>query len=675
MGVLITESSVVTSGTTTTDALGAFFTVSGTSNPTYLVVDALDRDEYTVAGNGDTGAFTGNGNTLDLSAIGGDGRGAGIVFTWQAATHQYVNATYGTFSALDFTSSDCYDDVTSVSVFTTTSAPLAQADANNAYALIQADPTGYVGSVTFANDPNAGGTAPAQATPDGVAAAAMHFVGDAWNENGCWVLASTIAAEAGAGLPVHSTDIDIPGRANGEWVVVYDGPAGAGGNWQNMVTTGDIVAFQTASGGGHITTCVSGSGGTAMLVDNITYENQNGTIANTAHDGSANDILVSPPHPASQEWQGVSGRDVVISALDPPVISDKATSAKVSVGGTLALGTLFSGTDPTGKPITEYQIYNSASSDTILLSGKAQAGATATRPVTATSLSTLSLLAGTAAATDTLEIRAFNGTYWGDWQSLNVNVVVPPPVLSSATPAQSWTQGSKVNFILPATSFKDPAGGALTYGATGTAGASLPPWLSFNPATRAFTGTVPAGLESFSIVVTATDTVGLSTSETFAVKVPAAAPVVSAATPAQSWAEGGALRYALPSGTFTDPQGENLTYKASLSTGAALPSWLKFNASTAIFAGTAPASASTLQIKVTATDSGGLSVFEIFSATIAKGGGQLISLGDWQPESPVKAETDAAPAGGVASHGGAELPVIAVGPAHHIGFLLGHGTV
>jgi len=675
MGVLDTISSVVTSGTTTSDALGQLFTVSGTSNPAYLVVDALDRDEYTVAGNGDTGAFSGNGNTLDLSPIGADGRGAGIVFTWQAATHQYVNATYGAFNALDFTSSECANDVTSVSVFTTTSASLAQADANNAYALIEADPTGYVGSVTFANDPKYAGTVPAAATPDAVAAAAMNFVGDAWNEDGCWVLASTIAAEAGAGLPVQSTDIDIPGRANGEWVVVYNGPAGASGNWQNMVTTGDVIAFQTAGGGGHITTCVSGSGSTAMLVDNITYENQNGSIANAAHDGSSSDILVSAPHAASQEWQGVSSRNVVIYALDTPVVADKTSSAKVNVGGTLALGTLFSATDPAGKPVTQYQIYNVAGSDTILLNGKPQSVVSASSPVTAASLTSLSLLAGSAAITDTLEIRAFNGTYWGDWQSLSVNVVVPPPVLSSATPAQNWAQGSKVNFVLPATLFKDPAGGALTYSAGGTAGASLPSWLSFNAVTRAFTGIVPAGLENFSIVVTATDTVGLSTSETFAVKVPAAAPFVSAAIPAQSWAEGGAVSFAVPGGTFTDPQSENLTYKATLSTGGALPGWLKFNASTATFIGTAPATPSTLQIKVTATDSSGLSVYETFSATIAKGSSQLISLGDWQPQSSAKAETSVVPGSGTAVHGGAELPVIAVGPAHHFGLLLGHGTV
>ena len=97
--------------------------------------------------------------------------------------------------------------------------------------------------------------------------------------DGCWVLASTIAADAGTSLPVQSTLIGQPGQANGEWIVAFNGPAGQSGNWQSMVTAGEIVVIGTPGGGGHITTCVSGSGSTAMLVDNITYENGAGQIS------------------------------------------------------------------------------------------------------------------------------------------------------------------------------------------------------------------------------------------------------------------------------------------------------------------------------------------------------------------------------------------------------------
>ena len=109
-------------------------------------------------------------------------------------------------------------------------------------------------------------TVPSQATPDSIASVANSFVGQAWNMDGCWVLTSTIAAEAGTSLPVQSTLIGLPGQSNGEWIVAFNGPTGQSGNWQSMVTAGEIVVIGTPGGGGHITTCVAGTGSSAMLV-------------------------------------------------------------------------------------------------------------------------------------------------------------------------------------------------------------------------------------------------------------------------------------------------------------------------------------------------------------------------------------------------------------------------
>jgi hypothetical protein len=136
-------------------------------------------------------------------------------------------------------------------------------------------------------------------------------------------------------------------------------------------------------------------------------------------------------------------------------------------------------------------------------------------------------------------------------------------------------------------------------------------------------------MESFGVVVTATDSGGLSSSETFTVTVPAAAPVVSDKTGAQSFAEGSPVSLSLPGDSFTDPQGEALTYKATLSSGAALPSWLSFSASAMSFSGTAPATAQTLQVKITATDTSGLSASEIIAMTITKAAAGLMVAGDW----------------------------------------------
>ena len=92
----------------------------------------------------------------------------------------------------------------------------------------------------------------------------------------------------------------------------------------------------------------------------------------------------------------------------------------------------------------------------------------------------------------------------------------------------------------------------------------------------------------------------------------ASAPVLTAQTAAQTWKHGQTISFTLASNTFTDPQNSKLTYSAKLSTGAALPSWLTFNAATGTFTGTVANDASGLSIMVTATDTANLSASETF---------------------------------------------------------------
>jgi hypothetical protein len=192
------------------------------------------------------------------------------------------------------------------------------------------------------------------------------------------------------------------------------------------------------------------------------------------------------------------------------------------------------------------------------------------------------------------------------------------PVVSAQTAAQTWKLGQVVNFALAANTFTDPQGSKLTYSATLSNGGALPSWLSFNASTETFTGTVPVGTAGLSIKVSATDTYGLSTSETFAVATPApSAPVVTAQTAAQTWTVGQTVNFAVAANTFADPQGEPLTYSASQSNGTALPAWLKFNATTDTFTGTAPTAATSLTLEVTATNAGSVSTSEAFGVTVA----------------------------------------------------------
>ena len=391
------------------------------SNVTYLVVNGYDRNEYTVNASGTTGSFTGNGHTLSFSALGGDARGAGIVFALSASTGRYSNSTYGYLDQLTYTASTSVGDVTHISLFSTNTASTAYTYASNAISLAQHDASGYLGTLTVASPTGFTGASPAQATPFSIAAVAQTFVGSACNRDGCWTLTSTISAEAGASLPVQSA-VNMAGAANGEWMVAYNGPAGSTGDWASTVRTGDMVGFITAAGTGHITTIVSGNGSTAMVVDNATLVDAQGNIRNSANDGSAKDIVIQAAHAASQEWAGVSASSVVIFRLDTPVVATLQATLNVAAGGTANLANFFAATDPAGKPITSYQAYSATSSDWFTVNGNAAVAASAATAVTASSLSQIDFDRGASDVADDVIVRAYNGSFWGDWTKITASI-------------------------------------------------------------------------------------------------------------------------------------------------------------------------------------------------------------------------------------------------------------
>ena len=481
-------------------SLSSLFSVTPSGgNPAFLIVSGLDRNEYSASATGSTGTLSGNGHSTGFSSIGGDSLGAGIVFTYNATTGQYVNATFGNLANVVLTTSQDTDRNEAISLFATNNASMLTQYANNPYALAQF--TTLVGTVSVVTQPHFSGPTPLLATPGSIASTAMTFVGQTWNNDGCWVLASNISAEAGASLPLTSTSLGIAGKANGEWIVAYNGPAGQTGAWQSMVKAGEMVVFETSATSGHITTVVSGLGASAMLVDNITYVNANGTYANSAHDGSASDIVIAAPHLASQEFSQAVAGSVVIYELDTPIVTaSSASPASVTLGQSLALSSLFTTNDPGARTVTEYQLYDTgtlgAAQNSFLVNGIAQIAHSAATAITeaASALANTVLKAASAVGIDTVEVRAFNGSYWGDWQALTVSLIAPPPVVTVAlqTASQTWKQGSTVSFALPTNTFTDSQRLALTFTATQANGSALPSWLHFNAATVTFSGTIPA---------------------------------------------------------------------------------------------------------------------------------------------------------------------------------------
>ena len=99
---------------------------------------------------------------------------------------------------------------------------------------------------------------------------------------------------------------------------------------------------------------------------------------------------------------------------------------------------------------------------------------------------------------------------------------------------------------------------------------------------------------------------------------PGSAPTVGNAISDQTATAGTAFSYTFPDNTFSDADGDTLTYTATRSDNSALPSWLSFTPGTRTFSGT-PQSANvgTLSVKVTADDGTGGTVSDTFDIAVS----------------------------------------------------------
>ena len=107
-----------------------------------------------------------------------------------------------------------------------------------------------------------------------------------------------------------------------------------------------------------------------------------------------------------------------------------------------------------------------------------------------------------------------------------------PPVVANAIPDQTATAGTAFRYAFPDTTFTDAdSGDTLIYKATKGDGATLPSWLTFDPGTRAFSGTpTAADVGRVSVKVTATDTSSATASGDFDIVVSAATTTTPPAT-------------------------------------------------------------------------------------------------------------------------------------------------
>ncbi|MBC7377662.1 MAG: putative Ig domain-containing protein, partial [Burkholderiaceae bacterium] len=215
-----------------------------------------------------------------------------------------------------------------------------------------------------------------------------------------------------------------------------------------------------------------------------------------------------------------------------------------------------------------------------------------------------------------------DGTVWD--QAMLESVVARQaanhaPVVSANLPNLQGRVDGVLGYAVPAGTITDAdPWDSITYSVRGHDGSALPAWLEFDPQTLRLSGTPVSGSEGFSLLtVWGTDSYGYAVGADLLMYVGQAnrAPTLVSAVPDQLADRRDDFRFTLTPGTFTDPDGEELTYSATLANGDALPAWLSFDPLTQTFSGKPP-EAGGLSVQVTAREAQGLSTTEIFDITV-----------------------------------------------------------
>ncbi|MBF0156389.1 MAG: putative Ig domain-containing protein [Magnetococcales bacterium] len=229
--------------------------------------------------------------------------------------------------------------------------------------------------------------------------------------------------------------------------------------------------------------------------------------------------------------------------------------------------------------------------------------------------------------------------------TFTLSLINSAPVVAVPIGDRTFSHAEKISFKLPDGMFTDAdvtgkagtyvvtangtlapsaKGDLLTYTVAMADGSPIPAWLTFNATTRTFSGN-PLGVSGdFEIVVTATDKLGASASDTFRLSVTSNGPVLARAIEDRTISHAGSLKFQIPANTFTDAdKGDALTYTFGMEDGSATPSWLKFNASTRTFTGKPVGAVGDYRIVVTATDKSMTSVSGAFTLSVTNNGPAL----------------------------------------------------
>ncbi len=242
-------------------------------------------------------------------------------------------------------------------------------------------------------------------------------------------------------------------------------------------------------------------------------------------------------------------------------------------------------------------------------------------------------------------------------QAVTVSVTDLAPTITSAT-SVTVAENTSTSTVVYTAVATDVQGGAVSFSLSGADAAAF----TINPATGAVTFNASPDFEtkaSYTFNVVASD--GTQTSVqavTVGITNVNDAPVLAIAIPDQSVAAGAPFSYSVPASSFADPDGDPLTYSATLANGSPLPAWLTFNPATRAFTGTSPAGFTGIDIRVVASD-GALNVSDDFTLSLPS-----TASTPSQPAAPSVILTGGTQGGGAFTQtdGGSTTPPPAGGP-------------
>ncbi|MFC1567065.1 putative Ig domain-containing protein, partial [bacterium] len=207
-----------------------------------------------------------------------------------------------------------------------------------------------------------------------------------------------------------------------------------------------------------------------------------------------------------------------------------------------------------------------------------------------------------------------------------------PPYVDKLIPNWIAKIGDVLSFFIDQATFIDKNGDAMLYSARLADTTPLPSFLSFNGMVAAFYGVPEEGDQGiYDVEVLANDGFGGITGTTFNLTVDHK-PEVQTPISTQSINFGQSMNFTVPLGTIIDRDGNPLSYIATLSNGAPLPSWMHFDNQTLTFTGT-PETGSEVQvfdIAITANDGTGGTVTTVFPLRIKM---PISVIGNIEPQS------------------------------------------